>query len=72
VCINKKTHRGGGVVPGEEDDMDEDDKEIWEVTHVSEEELETTEGEGVDFLTELLEVVGWPQVNDEKTEKDLS
>ena len=25
--------------PGEEDDMDEDEREIWEVTHVSEEEL---------------------------------
>jgi len=46
--------------------------EIWEVTHVSEEELETTEGGGVDFLAEILELVGWPQVNDEQTEKDLS
>ena len=26
----------------------------------------------VDFLTELLEVVGWGQVDDEETEKDLS
>ena len=34
---------------------------IWEVTHVSEEELGTTVGcmgEGVDFLTELLELEG--------------
>ncbi len=31
--------------------------EIWEVTHVSEEELETTEDEGVDFLPELLELM---------------
>jgi hypothetical protein len=30
--------------------MDEDEREIWEVTHVSEEEVDTTEGEGVDFL----------------------
>ena len=43
-----------------------------EVTHVSEQDLETTEGEGVDFLAELLEPAGWPQVNDEETEKDLS
>ena len=43
-----------------------------EVTRVSEEELDTTEGEGVDFLTELLDLTGWPQVNDEETEKDLS
>ncbi len=44
----------------------------WEVTHVREEDLETTEREGVDFLAELLELVGWAQVNDEETEKDLS
>ncbi len=30
-----------------------------------EEDLETTEGEGVDFLTELLDLVGCPQVDDE-------
>ena len=46
--------------PGEEDDMDEDEREIWEDTHVSEEEVDTTEGEGVDFLSELLELVGCP------------
>jgi hypothetical protein len=44
--------------PGEEDDMDEDEREIWEGTHVSEEEVDTTEGEGVDFLAELLELTG--------------
>ena len=53
-------------------DMDEDEREIWKVTHVSEEEVDTTEGEGVDFLDELLEMPGWTQVNDEETEKDLS
>ena len=36
------------------------------------EDVETTEGEGVDFLAELLELAGWTQVNDEETEKDLS
>ena len=41
-------------------------------THVCEEDLETTEGEGVDLLSQLLELVGWPQVNDKETEKDLS
>jgi hypothetical protein len=38
--------------------MDEDEREIWRVTHVSVEEVDTTEGEGVDFLDELLEMVG--------------
>jgi hypothetical protein len=56
----------------EDDDGFQDDREIWEVTHVREENLETTEGEGVDFLAELLDLVGWSQVNDEEMEKDLS
>ena len=55
-----------------DDEGFQDDREIWEVTHVREEDLETTESEGVDFLSELLELVGWSQVNDEETEKDLS
>ena len=55
-----------------DDEGVEDEREIWEVTHVSEKDLETSEGEGVDFLTELLELVGWSQVNDKETETDLS
>jgi hypothetical protein len=39
-----------------DDDGFQDDREIWEVTHVSEEDLETTEREGVDFLDELYTV----------------
>ena len=39
---------------------------------MSEEELETTEGEGVYLLAQHLELVGWSQVNDKETEKDLS
>ena len=38
--------------------------------HTREEDLETNESEGVDLLGELLELVGWSQVNDEETEKD--
>ena len=34
-------------------------------------DLETTEGEGVDFLPELLELAGWGQVDDEETETDF-
>ncbi len=34
--------------------------------------VETTEGEGVDLLAELLELEGWSQVIDDETEKDLS
>jgi hypothetical protein len=58
------------VIEGD-DEGSPDEREIWQVTHVSE-EVETTEGEEVDSLTQFLEVEGWPQVNDKETEKDLS
>ena len=41
-------------------------------THMTEEDLEKTEGEDVDWMTKHLEPVGWPQVNDKDTEKELS
>ena len=56
----------------EDDEGFQDERDIWKVTHVTKQELETTEGEGVDLLDELLELVGWTQVNDDETEKDLS
>ena len=59
---------GQGMV---DDDGFPDDREVWEVTHVREEDLETNEGEGVDFLAELLEMAGWGQVDDEETEEDF-
>ena len=59
---------GEGMV---DDDGFPDDREVWEVTHVCEEDLETNEGEGVDFLAELLEMTGWGQVDDEETEEDF-
>jgi hypothetical protein len=55
-----------------DDEGFQDERENWEDTHVCEEDLETTEGEGVDFLDELLEMTGRSQVNDEETEKELS
>jgi hypothetical protein len=59
---------GEGMV---DDDGFPDDRQLWEVTHVREEDLETTEGEGVDFPAELLELSGWTVVDDEETEKDF-
>jgi hypothetical protein len=41
-----------------DDEGVQDEREIWEVTHVSEQDFETTEGEGVDLLSELLDLVG--------------
>ena len=53
-----RTVRSVGNTVDEEDLEDnegvQDEREIWEVTHVCEQELETTEGEGVDLLSELL------------------
>jgi hypothetical protein len=37
---------GEGMV---DDDCFPDDREVWEVKHGREEDVETTEGEGVDF-----------------------
>jgi hypothetical protein len=55
-----------------DDEGVQEEREIWEVTHVSLQELETTESEVVDFLSEPLELAGWSQVNDMKEkEKDV-
>jgi hypothetical protein len=59
---------GEGMV---DDDCFPDDREVWEVTHGREEDVETTEGEGVDFLGELLELSGWTLVDDDETESEL-
>jgi len=40
----------------EGDEGTPDEREIWQVTHVGEEELETTEGEEVYLLAQLLEM----------------
>jgi hypothetical protein len=49
---------------GEEEDKEDDentpdDREICEVTDVTEEDFETTEGEVVDLYDKLMEMVGW-------------
>jgi hypothetical protein len=51
--------------PGEEQDKEDDEgasdeRDIWEVTHVSEEDFETTEGESEDLYEKLMEMAGWP------------
>ena len=65
-----------GTVSGEKNlarQEEEDRRERQGVSIITQDDTsETTEGEGVDFLTELLELVGYPQVNDDETEKDLS
>ena len=70
VCNSPQEESGDGEGMVD-DDCFPDDREVWEVTHVRGEDVETTEGEGVDFLAELLELVGWGQVDDEETETDF-
>ena len=54
----------------EDDEGVADEREIWQVTDVTEEELGTTEGEEVDLLTTLLELEGL-EVEDKEKKKDL-
>ena len=56
----------------EDDEGSQGEREIWEVTHVSDQKFQTTEGEDVDFPVELLDLVGLTQVKDNETEKNLS
>ena len=59
---------------GAEKDKDDDvgaaeEREIWQVTTVTEEDLKTTEGEVVDLYDKLMELAGWKTVDNEKENK---
>ena len=60
---------------GQEEEEDHegsvDEREIWEVTDVTEEDFETTEGETVDLYDKLMEMTGWI-VTDEENQNDLT
>jgi len=43
----------------EDDEGTADEREIWQVTDVTEEDFETTEGESVDLYDKLMAMVGW-------------
>jgi hypothetical protein len=43
----------------EDDEGAADERDIWEVTHVTEEDFETTEGESEDLHEKLMEMSGW-------------
>ena len=43
----------------EDHEGDVDEREIWQVTDVTEEEFETTEGETVDLYDKLMAMSGW-------------
>ena len=59
---------------GEEDDTEDDEgagdeRDIWSVTHVTEENFETTEGEAEDLYDQLMEMAGW-KVTDNENENE--
>ena len=58
----------------EEDDTEDDEgggdeREILSVTHVTEEDFETTEGESEDLYDKLMEMTGW-KVTDNENENE--
>jgi hypothetical protein len=55
----------------EDDEGSGDEREIWKVTYVTEEDFETTEGEEVDLYDKLMEMTGW-NVTDTENENDLT
>ena len=55
----------------EDDEGAADEREIWQVTDVTEEDFETTEGETVDLYCKLMEMAGWI-VTDEEKQNDLT
>ena len=57
---------------GEEEDKEDDEgvvdeRKIWEVTDVTEEDFEMTEGETVDLYDKLMEMVGWTVTDNDLT-----
>ena len=49
---------------GEEEDKQDDEgaadeRDIWEVAHVTEQDFETTEGEAEDLYDKLMAMAGW-------------
>ena len=46
----ERVHKGYSTV---------DERDIWEVAHVTEQDFETTEGEAQDLYDKLMEMAGW-------------
>ncbi len=62
---------------GEEEDTEDDEgvgdeRNIWSVTHVTEEDFETTEDESEGLYDKLMEMTGWKVTdNENENENDL-
>ena len=53
----------------EDDEGAGDERDIWSVGHVTEEDFETTEGESEDLYDKLMEMLGW-KVTDNENENE--
>ena len=83
MCLDRKTRTGqeesnvARIVENEtreEEDTEDgegvgDEREIWEVSHVTEEDFETNEGESEDLYDKLMEMTGW-KVTDNENENE--
>jgi hypothetical protein len=57
--VNLHVDDSTGQEAQEDDEGTADEREIWQVTDVTEEDFETTEGESVDLYDKLMQMVGW-------------
>ncbi len=59
TVVNLHTDNSTGQEAQEDDEGAADEREIWQVTDVTEEDFETTEGESVDLYDKLMAMAGW-------------
>ncbi len=59
IVVNLHADDSTGQEAQEDDEGAADEREIWQVTDVTEEDFETTEGESVDSYDKLMTMVGW-------------
>ncbi len=55
----------------EDDEGAPDERDIWEVAHVTEKDFETTEGEAEELYDKLMAMAGWT-ATDKQKENDLT
>ena len=67
TVVNLHVDDSTGQEAQEDDEGAADEREIWQVTDVTEEDFETTEGETVDLYDKLMEMVGWNVTDNDLT-----
>ena len=73
VCPWQQDCRGEGrTLNTDKVDGAADERDIWEVAHVTEEDFETTEGEAQDLYDKLMEMGGWTPTVPETLRKRMT